>query len=146
MNYKFSLLSVCLIIFCLEATAGGIDDVGPIKYDGGKIPCNRDTGPEIKQLQQYKAPSDRFIIEDSIKLSEISAWPQDRSHGCDLIDVVKKKIKVKTEYGEVEIPVVSQFSLYAHADCGSGVDRNSGGKNASVECSVFYQTQKYSNQ
>jgi hypothetical protein len=141
---KVTLVAVFLAtVSCPLASIAAPDDYGPFKYDGGRIACDQDTGPEIKQTQPYKAPSDRFFIEDSIKISEVSGWG--KAHSCSLVDVQKKKIKVKSDAGEFEVDVVTEFSLYAHADCGSGVVNNSGGKSASVECTVSAKMQKYTN-
>ena len=115
---------------------------GPIKYDGGKISCNDDRGPEIKQTQVYKAPNDRFFVENSIKADQISGWG--KAHSCSIVDLKKKNITVESGARKFDISVITEFSLYAHADCGSGVVANSGGKTASVECSVSAEMQKYS--
>src|SRR5262249_9019059 len=121
------------------------DPYGPFIFDGGKIQCNDDRGPEIKRTQVYSAPSDRFFKEASISVRETSA--AGKGHSCSVIDVKKKTIKVKTDVGEIEVPVIYQFSLYAHADCGSGLANNppGGGKTAWVECEVSATLVKYTN-
>ncbi len=142
MNKKIVL---SLSIFLLASPVFSAEEpYGPFNFDGGKIACNDDRGPEIQKYQAYKAPSDRFFKEESIKVSEISGWG--KAHSCTISDIKKKKIKVKTEVGEIEIPVITEFTVYAHADCGSGLLNNSGGKSASVECEVAATMVKHTNQ
>lgn len=119
------------------------ESFGPFKYDGGKISCNDDRGPEIQQYETYRAPSDRFFKEGSITVAEISGWGKE--HSCSVSEIKRKTIKVHTDYGEIETSVISEFTIYAHADCGSGLANNSGGKTAAVECSVSATTTKYTN-
>lgn len=135
------------LIFSLTAMAAVVamaaeDTFGPFNLDGGKIACNNDNGPEIKKFQNYKATADRFFVEDSISVSEVSGLG--KSHSCSISDIQKKKIKVKTNRGEFETSVIDNFTVFAHADCGSGWLNNSGGKSASIECTVSAKMQKYS--
>lgn len=120
------------------------EDYGPFNFDGGKIACNDDSGPEIKKTQVYRTTNDRFFVENSINVGEISGWG--KAHACSIFDVKKKNITVKTDVGTFNMPAIYEFSVYAHADCGSGIANNCCGKTASVECSVSAKTQKYTNQ
>jgi hypothetical protein len=135
--------NLVFLVLALAAPALA-EPYGPFNLDGGKISCNDDRGPEIKKTQVYAAPGDRFFVEKAISVSTISGWG--KAHSCQLTDVKKKSIQAKTDYGQISVDVVYEFSVYAHADCGSGVLANSGGKTASIECSVSAEMQKYTNQ
>lgn len=137
-----------LVAFALAVLAGVTSNAfaepyGPFRHDGGKIACNDDRGPEIKESQVYKAPTDRFFRDGTIQVSEVSGWG--KAHSCSISDMKKKKISVSTDAGTFDVDVVTEFTVYAHADCGSGVLNNSGGKTASVECMVSADMQKYTN-
>jgi hypothetical protein len=134
-------LLMAAAFFCVPALAQ--EAYGPFNLDGGKISCNSDKGPEIKKFQAYKAPSDRFFVEGSISVGEISGLG--KSHSCSVSDIKRKIIKATTDYGEITVSVVDEFTVFAHADCGSGWGNNSGGKTASVECNVSANLQKYTN-
>lgn len=125
------------------ALAQTAEQYGPFNLDGGKDTCRTDKGEEIKKYQTYKAPPDRFFVEDSIKVTKISGWAP-KKHSCAVSDVQKKKIKAKTDYGEIEVSVVEQFTVFAHADCGSGYGAQIG-KTINIECQVEATMQKYSN-
>jgi hypothetical protein len=132
-----------LLLFTLAASALA-EPYGPFNLDGGKIACNDDRGPEIKKTQVYAAPADRFFVEKAISVSTISGWG--KAHSCQLTDVKKKSIQARTDYGQISVDVVYEFSVFAHADCGSGWANNMSGKTASIECSVSAEMQKYTNQ
>jgi hypothetical protein len=137
------LLSSLLILTSLQAYAQEEAFVVP-KYDGGKIACNDDRGPEIKQNAVYLAPKDRFFVEDSIKATKLMGWGVETS--CSIANVGRKNIKVKTDRGELTIPVIDRFTMYVHANCGSGIYNNSGGKSATVECQASANMIKYTNE
>lgn len=136
-------VSGLLLVGVLFSWPAFAEQFGPIRHDGGKISCNDDRGPEIKQTQPFKAPDDRFFVEDSIKITKISGWG--KSSSCSLTGVQKKDITVTSNGRTFKVPVITEFAVYAHADCGSGIANNSGGKTASVECSVTAEMQKYTN-
>jgi len=141
-------LTHCVLVVAVAGTGflwttTRAESFGPFRHDGGKISCNDDRGPEIKETQIYKAPNDRFFKEDSIKVSEISGWG--KAHSCTISNIKKQKISVQTDSGTFDVDVVTEFAVYAHADCGSGALNNSGGKTASVECSVTAEMQKFTN-
>jgi hypothetical protein len=138
--------AACVLVASLGAAsaAPAVDDYGPFDFDGGKVSCNSDTGPEIKKTQHYAAPADRFFVENSISVSEISGWG--KAHSCELQNVQKKQINVQSDVGTISVNVITAFDVFAHADCGSGWLNNSGGKTASVECNVAAKMQKYTNQ
>lgn len=144
---KSEIFYTCLpAVFCLAcstSTLAADEQYGPFNLDGGKIACNNDSGPEIKKTQVYAAPPDRFFVEESINVSTISGWG--KSSSCSVSAVTKKDITANTDYGPITVKVISDFSVFAHADCGSGVINNIGGKTASIECSVSAKLQKYTN-
>lgn len=63
---------------------------------------------------------------------------------CRLDSVKEKNIKVTTDFGEVEVSVIDEFTAYAGADCGTNIARFAG-KTASIECSVSATLVKYTN-
>lgn len=140
---KSAVASTFALYFAVTSSAVFAENYGPFNFDGGKISCNDDRGPEIKKSQAYEAPPDRFFVEDSISVREISGWG--KAHSCSVSDVRKKEIPVNTDFGTISVKVISGFTVFAHADCGSGVSNNSGGKTASVECEVSAKLQKYTN-
>lgn len=120
------------------------EQFGPIRHDGGKISCDDDRGPEIRQIQTFKAPTDRFFVDGSINVSQISGWG--KSSACTISDTKRKSISVNSGDRTFKVPVITEFSVLAHADCGSGTFNNSGGKTASVECSISAEMEKYTNE
>ena len=143
MRYKLLFTIIASVAYSAAAVAQNTEGYGPFNLDGGKIACNSDKGPEIKKYQNYKATSDRFFVEDTLSVMKVSGWGKGNS--CAISDIQRKKIKVTTDYGDVEVSVIDNFTVYAWADCGSGWANNSGGKTASIECSVAAKTQKYTN-
>lgn len=140
-----NLKSIALLITAIHMPlfAQNSEQYGPFNLDGGKDTCRTDKGEEIKKYQTYQAPPDRFFVEDSILVQKISGWAP-KAHSCSVVDVQRKKIKAKTDYGEVEVAVVDSFTVFAHADCGSGWGSQIG-KTINIECSVSAKLQKYSN-
>ena len=122
-----------LILFAIFSYAyAGEEPFRPINVDGGHITCKSFSGDEIKKTQMFTAPSDRFFKEDSIKVNRISGWAP-KKHGCDLVGVRKTPIKLNSEAGVVEVNVITEFGVYAYADCGTDVTKFAG-KTASIEC------------
>lgn len=135
-------LAALLLMSC-GTVAWAQDRFGPFNLDGGKIACNDDSGPEIKKTQVYSAPPDRFFVEKSILVQELSGWG--KKHYCEVSSLKKKPVTARTDMGDITFEVVYEFAVFAHADCGSGWDNNSGGKTASIECTVSAEMQKYTN-
>ncbi|MFT4102178.1 MAG: hypothetical protein QM674_14305 [Burkholderiaceae bacterium] len=140
---KSAVASATFLIYTALCSSAFAENYGPFNFDEGKISCNDDRGPEIKKSQAYEAPPDRFVVDDSITVREISGWG--KSHSCSISEIRKKDIQVKTDYNTMMVKVISGFTVFAHADCGSGIVNNSGGKTASVECEVAAKLQKYTN-
>ncbi len=133
------------VLFCFSAAVvAGEEPYGPFNFDGGHITCKSLSGDEIKKWQTYTAPSDRFFNEDSVQVKMISGWAP-KSHKCEISAVRRGPIKVKTEYGEVEVSVIKSFDVFAGADCGTNVAQFAG-KTASIECEASATMVKYSNQ
>jgi hypothetical protein len=120
-----------LLGFCGTAFAGE-EPFGPINVDGGHITCKSPSGDEIKKTQMFHAPSDRFFKESSIAVTKISGWGPEKN-GCDLVGVKKKPVKLNSDAGVVEVEVVTEFGVYAYADCGTNIAKYMG-KTASIEC------------
>lgn len=119
----------------------GIEKYGPHNLDGGHITCKSFSGDEIKKTAVYKAPSDRFFVEKSIAVNVLSGWAP-KKHGCDLAGVTKKDVTLQSEAGPVEVSVVTEFSAYAYADCGTDPARFLG-KTAAIECTVQADMAEY---
>lgn len=116
---------------------------GPFNLDGCHITCKSFSGDEIKKFQTYNAPADRFFKEGSISVKKISGWAP-KEEKCELRSVDKRIIKVRTDYNEIEVPVISSFVVFAGADCGTNV-ASFAGKTASIECEVSAEMVKYTN-
>lgn len=124
----------------LHASAG-VEEYGPHNLDGGHITCKSFSGDEIKKTAVYKAPSDRFFVEKSINVVELSGYAP-KKHGCDLSGVTKKDITLQSDAGPVDVSVVTEFTAYAYADCGTDPAKFLG-KTASVECTVKADMAEY---
>src|SRR5690348_2038432 len=95
----FSALVAATIAYAADET------YGPFNLDGGHITCKSFSGDEIKKSQVYRAPNDRFFREGKISVTEHSGWAP-KKHGCELQSLEKQNIKAKTDYGEIEVPVI----------------------------------------
>lgn len=137
---RFYFQIVGVLFFVVPAYA---EQFGPLNLDGGHITCKSPSGDEIKKYQAYHAPEDRFFKEGSIVVKKISGWAP-KENKCELTSVEKKPIKVKTDYGEIDVSVISGFTVFAGADCGTNV-ANYVGKTASIECEVSADMVKYTN-
>lgn len=127
----------------LLTTGARAEQFGPLNLDGGHITCKSASGDEIKKYQAYHAPDDRFFKEGSISVKKVSGWAP-KENKCELAGIDKKSIKVKTDYGEIDVSVISGFTVFAGADCGTNI-ANFIGKTASIECEVSAEMVKYTN-
>ncbi|GEM_PF-5399010 len=141
---KLASLSASIAITILSSHFSfAADDKFTDNLDGGKISCKSPSGDEIKKFQSYPAPSDRFFVEDSIKIDLLSGGAP-KSHKCEITKLNKENIKVKTDYGEIEVSVVKSFEAFAGADCGTDPAKYFG-KTANIECTVSATMRKYTN-
>jgi hypothetical protein len=138
---RFHFQVVGLMFFAISAAHA--EQFGPLNLDGGHITCKSASGDEIKKFQVYRAPEDRFFREGSIAVKKISGWAP-KENKCELTSVEKKPIKVKTDYGEIDVSVISGFTVFAGADCGTNIAQYAG-KTASIECEVSADMVKYTN-
>ena len=116
---------------------------GPFNLDAGKESCKHDTGDEISKVQTYTATGDRFFVDGSITVTEVSGWG--KSHSCSITDVQKVPVKAKTDLGEITFMVIKAVTVRAHTDCGSGYGPVARGETISQECTVSAKTMKYTN-
>jgi hypothetical protein len=135
----------CFALSLLASLASaGEETFGPFNLDGGNITCKSFSGDEIKKFATYTAPTDRFFKEGTISVGKISGWAP-KENKCELRSVSRQPIKVKTDFGEVEVSVIKSFEVFAGADCGTDGSKFIG-KTASIECSVSATMVKYTNQ
>lgn len=139
-NLTALLTLSCACALAADALAG-IEKYGPHNLDGGHITCKSFSGDEIKKTAVYQAPSDRFFIEKTIKVTPIAVWAPKKS-GCEVSGLTKKDVTLQSEAGPVDVSVVTGFSVYAYADCGTDPARFIG-KTAAVECSVEADMAEY---
>lgn len=135
----------CLIIPLLITGAPALAGEEPFsdRSDFGQITCRSPSGDEIKQYKKFSATSDRFFMKKTIKVSEYSGWAP-KKHGCELAGVEEKEILLNSEAGPVPVTVVTSFTIYAYADCGTDPIQYMG-KTAAVACETSASTVKYSN-
>jgi hypothetical protein len=137
-------LVAAVTISLVQSVAFGADEkYGPFNVDGGHITCKSFSGDEIKKSQVFNAPDDRFFEEGSIKVITISGNAP-KKNGCDLTDIRKQQIQVKTDYGTIPVSVIKGFTVYAYADCGTDGSKFLG-KTASIECEASATMVKYTN-
>lgn len=140
----FSTLQFVLLLSTATLAVAADEQYGPFNFDGGHITCKSPSGDEIKKFQTFRAPTDRFFKEDTIAIRKISGWAP-KSNRCEVTGMRRSNIKVKTDYGELDVSVIKEFDVFAGADCGTNIAQYVG-KTASIECEVSATMTKYTNQ
>jgi hypothetical protein len=56
--------------------AADVQHYGPFDIQSGKVTSTSDSGATADRSQWYTAPDDRFFVDESIKITLISARPQ----------------------------------------------------------------------
>lgn len=131
-------------VFCFAGAALAAEEAyGPFNFDGGHITCKSFSGDEIKKWQTYRASSDRFFKENSIKVVQISGYAP-KEYKCELSAIRRQPIQVQSDAGMVEVSVIKEFDVFAGADCGTDPVKFLG-KTASIECEVSATLVKYTN-
>lgn len=143
-RHQRSILQLVLLVSTATAAVAADEQYGPFNLDGGQITCKSPSGDEIKKFQTFKAPTDRFFKEDTISVRKISGWAP-KAERCEVTGVRRSNIKVKTDYGELNVSVIKEFDVFAGADCGTNVAQYVG-KTASIECEVSATMTKYTNE
>lgn len=105
--------------------------------------CGCVANANVSVFQTYTATGDRFFVDGSITVTEVSGWG--KSHSCSITDIQKVPVKAKTDLGEITFMVIKAFTVRAHADCGSGYGPVARGETISQECTVSAKTMKYTN-
>ena len=137
--HVFALLAAA----CLAATAAEkVEDWGPMNVDGGKEKCTSDKGTEIKKYQTFEATGDRFFKDFQVR--KISGWAP-KTHSCQIAGVEEKEIMLKGNGFDVKVKVPYRYTVFAHADCGSGMKAVLEAKTINIECEASAKLVKYTN-
>jgi hypothetical protein len=143
MKRKIAVLILISLASSMSFAKEKIEDWGPMNVDGGKEKCTKDTGTEIKKYQTFEATGDRFFKDFQVR--KISGWAP-RAHSCTIAGVEEKEITLKSESGyDVKVKVPFRYTVYAHADCGSGTGAVVAAKTINIECEASAKLVKYTN-
>ncbi|MCX5518461.1 hypothetical protein OSH10_08435 [Kaistia defluvii] len=137
------MLKYAIVAFLMTSTAAiAADDTFTDTSDFGHITCMSPSGDEIKESKTFRATNDRFFKKSSITVGVHSGWAP-KKHGCDLQGVEETEITVQSEAGPIQVPVVTAFTIYAYADCGTNIAQYAG-KTAAIACTTSAITSKFS--
>jgi hypothetical protein len=144
LQMKKTLVTPLIPLFLMaNAYAANPEPYGPFNVDGGKETCRSLNGTEIKKFQTFTATKDRYFRNVSVTV--LSGVSQKGPATCSVLSSTNKRILLKSADGyEVPVEVLSDFTVYAHSDCGSGAINL--GKTISIECTVTAEQWKYSNE
>jgi len=115
---------------------------GPINIQSGKVskPPHDDEGKTAHREQWISAPPDRYFVEDSWKVSMISA--HGKNAYVQVAEVKRKAIKITLPNGAVvEQKFVVGLRVVAHAETGSGYTADA--KTAWAEANFSAEMQEF---
>jgi hypothetical protein len=117
-------------------------DYGPINIQSGRVTKQpHDSGGKTAdRVQVCKAPPDRYFVEDSWHLNQISA--HGKNAGVHFESFKRMPIDVTLPNGKtVKIAVVTEFVVRAHAETGSGYTKDV--RTAWAEAEIFADLEEF---
>jgi hypothetical protein len=99
--------------------------------DGGTDVCTSFYGTEIKKFEPIVADEGKYFENPEV---HVLSGEAPKTYSCNIQDKITKKIKIYSGNTQKEIDVLTGFTVFAHADCGSAAISLS--KRIAIKCIV----------